>query len=128
MEWSLWTRDIESKIVSLCRELGIGIVTYGPLGRGFFGGRGVVEEIKDNLYLTNQSRFSRDNMEKNKHLFFRLENLAKKHKCTTTQLALAWVLHQGDVVVPIPGTSKIKNLDSNISALQVKLLDEDIKS
>jgi len=66
-------------------------------------------------------------MEKNKHLFFRLESLAKKHKCTTTQLALAWVLHQGDDVVPIPGTTKIKNLDSNISALQLKLSDEDIK-
>ncbi|XP_078179737.1 putative aldo-keto reductase 1 [Carex rostrata] len=127
MEWSLWTRDIESEIVPLCRELGIGIVAYSPLGRGFFGGRGVVEEIKNSLYLTNHPRFSRDNMEKNKHLFFRLENLAKKHKCTTTQLALAWVLHQGDDVVPIPGTSKIKNLDSNISALQVKLSDEDIK-
>ncbi|KAF3324373.1 aldo-keto reductase 1 [Carex littledalei] len=127
MEWSLWTRDIESEIVPLCRELGIGIVAYSPLGRGFFGGRGVVEELKDSSYLTNHPRFSRDNMEKNKHLFFRLESLAKKHKCTTTQLALAWVLHQGDDVVPIPGTSKIMNLDSNISALQVKLSDEDIK-
>jgi aryl-alcohol dehydrogenase-like predicted oxidoreductase len=128
MEWALWSRDIESEIVPLCRELGIGIVAYSPLGRGFFGGRGVVEELKDGSYLlTNHPRFVGENLEKNKHLFFRLESLAKKHKCTTAQLALAWVLHQGIDVVPIPGTSKIKNLDSNISALKIKLLDEDIK-
>ncbi|KAF3337442.1 aldo-keto reductase 1 [Carex littledalei] len=127
MEWSLWTRDIESEIVPLCRELGIGIVAYSPLGRGFFGGRGVVEELKDDSYLTNHPRFVGENLEKNKQLFFQLESLAKKHKCTTAQLALAWVLHQGIDVVPIPGTSKIKNLDSNISAVKVKLSDEDIK-
>ncbi|KAF3338550.1 aldo-keto reductase 1 [Carex littledalei] len=127
MEWSLWTRDIESEIVPLCRELGIGIVAYSPLGHGFFGGRGVVEELKDVSYLTNHPRFVGENLEKNKQLFFRLENLAKKHKCTTAQLALAWVLHQGDDVVPIPGTGKIKNLDSNISAVKVKLSDEDMK-
>ncbi|XP_078159057.1 putative aldo-keto reductase 1 [Carex rostrata] len=127
MEWSLWSRDIESEIVPLCRELGIGIVAYSPLGRGFFGGRGVVEELKDGSYYTNFPRFVGENLEKNKHLFFRLEGLAKKHKCTTAQLALAWVLHQGDDVVPIPGTTKIKNLESNISALKLKLSDEDIK-
>ncbi|KAF3341909.1 putative aldo-keto reductase 1 [Carex littledalei] len=127
MEWSLWTRDIESEIVPLCRELGIGIVAYSPLGRGILGGRGVVEEVKAGSILTNHPRFSGNNLEKNKHLFSRLERLAKKHKCTTAQLALAWVLHQGIDVVPIPGTSKIKNLDSNISTLNLKLSDEDIK-
>jgi aryl-alcohol dehydrogenase-like predicted oxidoreductase len=111
----------------LYRELGIGIVAYSPLGRGFFGGKGVVEELKDGSVLANYPRFVGENLEKNKHLFFRLESLAKKHKCTTAQLALAWVLHQGDDVVPIPGTTKIKNLESNISALKVKLSDEDIK-
>jgi len=127
MEWSLWTRDIESEIVPLCRELGIGIVAYSPLGRGILGGKGIVEELKAGSILTNHPRYTGENLEKNKSLFSQLENLAKKHKCTTAQLALAWVLHQKIDVVPIPGTSKIKNLDSNIGALNLKLSDEDMK-
>ncbi|XVF57249.1 hypothetical protein PTKIN_Ptkin06aG0189700 [Pterospermum kingtungense] len=98
MEWSLWTRDIEEEIVPLCRELGIGIVPYSPLGRGFFGGRAVMEK-----------------------------KLAQKHGCTPSQLALAWVLHQGDDVAPIPGTTKTKNLDSNIDSLRVKLSEAYLK-
>ncbi|KAJ3669893.1 hypothetical protein LUZ60_010217 [Juncus effusus] len=127
MEWSLWTRDIESDIVPLCRELGIGIVPYSPLGRGFFGGRGIVEEVQENTYLKSHPRFIPENMEKNKPLFMRLESLAKKHNCTPAQLALAWVMHQGDDVVPIPGTTKIKNLKDNIASLKLKLSDEDLK-
>ncbi|KAF3336756.1 perakine reductase-like protein [Carex littledalei] len=99
----------------LARELGIGIVAYSPLGRGFFGGRGVVEEVKDVSYLTNHPRFVGENLEKNKHLFFQLESLAKKHKCTTAQLALAWVLQQGDDVVPIPDED-IKELTDLVNA------------
>ncbi|XP_039140037.1 perakine reductase-like [Dioscorea cayenensis subsp. rotundata] len=127
MEWSLWTREIEQEIVPLCRELGIGIVPYSPLGRGFFGGKAVVEKLSENTILALHPRFIGENLEKNKALYVRVENLAKKHECSTAQLALSWVLHQGDDVVPIPGTSKIKNLDSNIGALQVKLTEEDLK-
>ncbi|XP_056168087.1 probable aldo-keto reductase 1 [Syzygium oleosum] len=127
MEWSLWTREIEQEIVPLCRELGIGIVPYSPLGRGFFGGKGVTETVPANSSLRNFPRFQAGNLDKNKVLYARMEKLAKKHNCTPIQLALAWVLHQGDDVVPIPGTTKIKNLDDNIGSLRVKLTEEDVK-
>ncbi|KAM0951835.1 putative perakine reductase [Dioscorea sansibarensis] len=103
IELSLWVRDIEQEIVPLCRELGIGIVPYCPLSRGFFGGKGVVQH----------PRFIGENLEKNKAL--------------PAQLALAWVLGQGNDVVPIPGTTKFKKLNSNIGALQVKLTGEAMK-
>ncbi|XVE62823.1 hypothetical protein DITRI_Ditri06bG0150900 [Diplodiscus trichospermus] len=127
MEWSLWTRDIEEEIVPLCRELGIGIVPYSPLGRGFFGGKAVVESVPANSFLTFQPRFQGENLARNKNLYLQIEKLAQNHGCTPSQLALAWVLHQGDDVVPIPGTTKTKNLDSNIDSLRVKLTEEDLK-
>ncbi|XP_048131504.1 probable aldo-keto reductase 1 isoform X3 [Rhodamnia argentea] len=127
MEWSLWTRDIEQEIVPLCRELGIGIVPYSPLGRGFFGGRGVTAAVPANSFLERHPRFQAETLDKNKILYFRIEKLAKKHNCTPIQLALAWVLHQGDDVAPIPGTTKIKNLDDNIGSLGVKLTEDDVK-
>ncbi|XP_024025211.1 perakine reductase [Morus notabilis] len=127
MEWSLWTRDIEEEIVPLCRELGIGIVPYSPLGRGFFGGRAVVEGVPANSFLEINPRFRGENLEKNKILYTELEKLAGKHGCTPAQLALAWVLHQGDDVAPIPGTTKTKNLDDNVGAFKVKLNNEDVK-
>ncbi|KAJ1385142.1 NADP-dependent oxidoreductase domain [Sesbania bispinosa] len=103
MEWSLWTRDIEDEIVPLCRELGIGIVPYSPLGQGFFGGRGIVQNVLANSYLTAYPRFQAENLNKNKNIYDRIESLGKKHQCTAPQLALAWVLQQGNDVVPIPG-------------------------
>ncbi|KAI4379011.1 hypothetical protein MLD38_016419 [Melastoma candidum] len=127
MEWSLWTRDIEDEIIPLCRELGIAIVPYSPIGRGFFGGRGVVDSVSENPMLANHPRFQKENLEKNKSLYFRLEALANKHGCSPVQLALAWVLHQGVDVVPIPGTTKIKNLDANVGSLAVKLSEGDLK-
>ncbi|KAM1223040.1 hypothetical protein EV1_010639 [Malus domestica] len=129
MEWSLWTRDIEEEIVPLCRELGIGIVPYSPLGRGFFGGKGVVESLPANNFLVSGfcPRFTGDNLEKNKVIFGNVRKLSEKHGCTTAQFALAWILSQGDDVVPIPGTTKIKNLDDNIGSLRVKLTEEDVK-
>ncbi|XP_042416523.1 perakine reductase-like [Zingiber officinale] len=127
MEWSLWTRDIEPEIVPLCRELSIGIVPYSPIGRGFFAGRGVTENLPSDTNMTNIERFSGENLENNKVLYLRVENLAKKHRCSPVQLALAWVLHQGDDVVPIPGTTKVKNLDVNIESLKVKLTKEDLE-
>ncbi|KAA8544929.1 hypothetical protein F0562_019676 [Nyssa sinensis] len=127
MEYSLWSRDIEREIIPLCRELGIGIVPYCPIGRGFFGGRGVVESVPKNSLLEIHPRFTGQNFEQNKNIYTRIDALAKKHGCTPAQLALAWVLHQGDDIVPIPGTTKIKNLDDNISSVRVKLTKEDIK-
>ncbi|XP_022742970.1 perakine reductase-like [Durio zibethinus] len=127
MEWSLWSRDIEEEIVPLCRELGIGIVPYSPLGRGFFGGKGVVESLPANSVLSLFPRFQGENLDRNEILYLKIEKLAEKHGCTPAQLALAWVLHQGDDVAPIPGTTKIKNLDSNIDSLKVKLTEEDLK-
>ncbi|XP_020579759.1 perakine reductase-like [Phalaenopsis equestris] len=127
IEWSLWTRDIEEEIIPLCRELGIGIVPYSPLGRGFFGGKAVLESVPTNSSLVSHPRFSEENLKKNKLLFFKLAKLADKHQCTTTQLALAWVLHQGNDVVPIPGTTKIMNLNNNINAINVKLTKDDLE-
>nr|C6TBN2.1 RecName: Full=Probable aldo-keto reductase 1; Short=GmAKR1 [Glycine max]ACU19234.1 unknown [Glycine max] len=127
IEWSLWTRDIEEEIVPLCRELGIGIVPYSPLGRGFFGGKGVVENVPTNSSLKAHPRFQAENLDKNKNIYERIEGLAKKHQATPAQLALAWVLQQGEDVVPIPGTTKIKNLDQNIGALAVKLSEKDLR-
>ncbi|QCD77648.1 probable aldo-keto reductase 1 [Vigna unguiculata] len=127
MEWSLWTREIEEDIVPLCRELGIGIVPYSPLGRGFFGGKAVTESIPANSFLAFQPRLQGDNFDKNKILYSRIEKLAEKHGCTSSQLALAWILGQGDDVVPIPGTTKIKNLDSNIGSFEVKLSKDDLE-
>ncbi|XVE89865.1 hypothetical protein DITRI_Ditri20bG0029100 [Diplodiscus trichospermus] len=127
MEWSLWTRDIEEEIVPLCRELGIGIVPYSPLGRGFFGGKAVVESVPANSFLSFLPRFQGENLDRNKILCQKIEKLREKHGCTSAQLVLAWVLHQRDDVARIPGTTKIKHLDSNIESLKVKLTEEDFK-
>lgn len=125
LEYSLWCRDIEGEMMSLCRELGIGIVPYSPLGRGFFAGKASVEELdaKDRraaLY----PKFAEENLVKNKIIYERVAALAKKYGCSPGQLALAWVCNQGDdrvSVVPIPGTTKVANLDENLDALKVKL-------
>ncbi|CAI9770410.1 unnamed protein product [Fraxinus pennsylvanica] len=127
MEYSLWTRNIEEEFIPLCRELGIGIVPYSPVGRGFFAGKAVVESLPPNSRLEHHPRFTRENLDKNKAIYFRIEALAKKHECTPAQLALAWVLHQGDDIVPIPGTTKIKNLHENIGSVKVKLTKDDLK-
>ncbi|XP_021686707.2 probable aldo-keto reductase 1 isoform X2 [Hevea brasiliensis] len=127
MEWSLWTRDIEEEIIPLCRELGIAVVPYSPLGRGFFGGKAVVESLPSETNLRKHPRFTEENVEKNKVFYIRIENLSKNYGCTSAQLALAWVLNQGDDVVPIPGTTKIKNLIDNIGALKIKLAKEELK-
>lgn len=127
MEWSLWTRDLEEEIIPLCRERGIGIVPYSPLGRGFFAGKAVVESLDPNIHAAAHPRLTGENLEKNRHIYHAIESLATKHHCSPAQLALSWVLHQGDDVVPIPGTTKIKNLDTNIGSLSLKLKEEDLK-
>ncbi|CAI0465755.1 unnamed protein product [Linum tenue] len=111
MQYSLWSRDIEQEIIPLCRELGIGLVAYSPLGVGFFA----------------HPRFAAENVHKNKVLYTRVANLATKHGCTPPQLALAWLLHQGNDIIPLPGTSKKKNLENNLRSLAVKLTEEDVK-
>ncbi|KAJ4715118.1 Perakine reductase [Melia azedarach] len=127
MEWSLWSRDIEEEIVPLCRELGIGIVSYGAVGHGFFAGKAIVESLPPDSSLISHPRFVGENLEKNKSIYTRVEKLAKKHKCTPAQLALAWLFKQGDDIVPIPWTTKIENLDKNIGSLTVKLTNEDVE-
>ncbi|XP_045796481.1 probable aldo-keto reductase 1 [Trifolium pratense] len=128
MEWNLWTREIEPDIVPLCRELGIGLVPYCPLGGGFFGGKAIKESLPSCSFLAMLPRLQGENFDRNKILYSQMEKLAEeKHGCTSSQLALAWLLHQGEDVVPIPGTTKIKNLESNISSIQVKLNEDDLK-
>lgn len=127
MEYSLWTRDIEEEIIPLCRQLGIGIVAYSPLGRGFFAGKAVVETLPSQSLLSMHPRFTGENLEKNKLFYKRLDDLASKHACTPSQLALAWLLHQGNDIIPIPGTTKLKNFENNIGSLTVKLTEEDLR-
>ncbi|XP_075655360.1 perakine reductase-like [Castanea sativa] len=127
IEYSLWVRDIEDEIIPVCRELGIGIVAYSPLGRGFFAGKAVHESLPTESVLNKFPRFTGENLEKNKILYSKLANLAEKHACATPQLALAWLLHQGDDIIPIPGTTKVRNLDTNIGSLAVKLSEDDLK-
>ncbi|XP_031280264.1 probable aldo-keto reductase 5 [Pistacia vera] len=127
LEWSLWSRDVEEDIVPTCRELGIGIVAYSPLGRGFFSsGPKLLQNISKDDYRQNLPRLQPENLEHNKKLFERVNEIAERKGCTTAQLALAWVHHQGDDVCPIPGTTKVENFNQNIKALSVKLTPEDM--
>ncbi|CAI9264371.1 unnamed protein product [Lactuca saligna] len=127
LEWSLWTRDAEEEVIPTCRELGIGIVPFAPLGCGFFAtGPKLVDNLADNDFRKILPRIQGENFEHNKVLFDRIGEMAQRKGCTLSQLALAWVLHQGDDVGPIPGTTKIENLNQNLGALDVKLTDEDL--
>ncbi|XP_054821138.1 probable aldo-keto reductase 2 [Prosopis cineraria] len=127
LEWSLWTRDVEGEIIPTCRELGIGIVAYSPLGRGFFSsGVKVVESFSENDFRKHLPRFHPENMEHNKIIFERVSEMATRKGCTPSQLALAWVHHQGNDVCPIPGTTKIENLNQNIGALSVTFTPEEM--
>ncbi|RVW24312.1 putative aldo-keto reductase 2 [Vitis vinifera] len=127
LEWSLWSRDVEEDIVPTCRELGIGIVAYSPLGRGFLSsGAKMVENLSDNDSRKYFPRFQPENLEHNKILYEQVSEIATRKGCTPSQLALAWVHHQGDDVCPIPGTTKIENLNQNIGALSVKLTPEEM--
>jgi aryl-alcohol dehydrogenase-like predicted oxidoreductase len=120
-EFSLWTRDPEREILATCRELGIGFVSYSPLGRGFLTGSfKSIEDIPANDVRRKHPRFQEDNFEKNRSIADNLTRLADEKKCTAAQLALAWVLSQGKDIVPIPGTKRIKYLEENIQALGVR--------
>jgi aryl-alcohol dehydrogenase-like predicted oxidoreductase len=127
-EYSLWTRDPEDEILPACRELGIGFVAYSPLGRGFLTGRfAKFEDLPADDYRRNSPRFQGENFQKNLDLVRRVEEIAKEKGCKPSQLALAWVLAQGDDIVPIPGTKRRKYLEENVGALNVKLTPEDLR-
>ncbi|KAF4378421.1 hypothetical protein F8388_021615 [Cannabis sativa] len=127
LEWSLWTRDTEEDIIPTCRELGIGIVAYSPLGRGFMSaGPKIVETLSDDDFRKNLPRFQPENMEHNQKIYEQVKEIAARKGCSPSQLALAWVHHQGNDVAPIPGTTKIENFDQNVGALSVKLTPEEM--
>jgi aryl-alcohol dehydrogenase-like predicted oxidoreductase len=127
-EYSLWSRDPEDEILPACRELGIGFVAYSPLGRGFLTGRfKTIEDLPPDDYRRNHPRFQGENFQKNLDLVERVEAIAKRKGCTPSQLALAWVLAQGDDIVPIPGTKRRKYLEENVAAVEVRLTPEDLE-
>ncbi|MBV8907988.1 MAG: aldo/keto reductase [Sphingomonas sp.] len=127
-ELSLWSRDAEAEVLPTVRELGIAYVAYSPLGRGFLSGRfKSPDDFPEDDFRKFHPRFQGENFEKNIQLVREVERLANEKGCTTAQLALAWVLAQGEDVVPIPGTKHVRYLDENIGALEVKLTDADLQ-
>lgn len=127
-EYSLWTREPEDKVLPTCRELGIGFVAYSPLGRGFLTGQiKRFEDFAPDDFRRSSPRFLGENFQKNLDLVKKVEDLARQKKCTSSQLALAWVLAQGEDVVPIPGTKRLKYLEENVGALNVNLTPEDLR-
>ena len=127
-EYSLWSRDVEDVILPTIRELGIGLVAYSPLGRGFLSGRfHSVEDLEEGDFRRMNPRFQGENFQKNLELVERVEELAAAKGCTAAQIALAWVLAQGEDAVPIPGTTRVRNLEQNIAALDVDLTADDLR-
>ncbi|MFF3647382.1 aldo/keto reductase [Streptomyces sp. NPDC002181] len=126
-EWSLWSRDVEAEIVPVCRELGVGVVPYAPLGRGFLTGRyGSVEKLAETDVRRGHPRFADGNRERNLAIVAKLDELAAAKGVTAGQLALAWVQHRGGDVVPIPGTRRQRYLEENLAALAVELSPGDL--
>jgi aryl-alcohol dehydrogenase-like predicted oxidoreductase len=123
-EWSLWTRDIENEVLQVARDNGVGIVPYSPLGRGFLTSP---DEFGENDMRSTQPRFQGDNFATNLRLVDQVRELADEKGCTPGQLALAWVMAQGDDVVPIPGTKRRTYLDENIGAVSVQLTATDLE-
>ncbi|MDX6582693.1 MAG: hypothetical protein QOI10_1877 [Solirubrobacterales bacterium] len=127
-EYSLWTRDLEAEILPTLRELGIGLVPYSPLGRGFLSGRfKAPEELDEDDFRRQGPRFTGDNLDANLELAKKVEELAGEKGCTPAQLALAWVLAQGDDVVPIPGTKRREYLEQNAGSVEVELSAADLE-
>jgi aryl-alcohol dehydrogenase-like predicted oxidoreductase len=126
-ELSLWSRDAEAEVLPTVRELGIGYVAYSPLGRGFLTGQFKSEaDFAEGDFRKNHPRFQGENFQRNLDLVKEVEALAEEKGCTTAQLALAWVLAQGNDIVPIPGTKHVKYLDDNIGGAEVELSDEEL--
>ncbi len=126
-EYSLWERDCETEILPSCRELGITFVAYSPLGRGFLTGQIKRAEDIPNDYRQNMPRLQQENLRQNLALAERVEEIAREKKCTPAQLALAWLLAQGEDIVPIPGTKRRKYLEQNAEAVHVQLTREDVE-
>jgi aryl-alcohol dehydrogenase-like predicted oxidoreductase len=122
VEWSLWTRDPERELVPLARELGVGIVAWGPLGNGFL--TGAVLELGEGDFRHNAPRFQAENLRWNVDRFAHLRTLADELEITPAQLALAWLLHRGDDVVPIPGSRSAAHIDENLQAAEIGLSEE----
>jgi aryl-alcohol dehydrogenase-like predicted oxidoreductase len=127
-EYSLWSRDVEDEILPTIRELGIGLVAYSPLGRGFLSGRiRSVEDLEENDFRRMNPRFQGENFQKNLELVERVEELAAAKNCSAAQIALAWVMAHGEDIVPIPGTTRVKNLEENVASLDIELTDDDLR-
>ncbi len=127
-EYSLWTRDPEEEMLATCRELGVGFVAYSPLGRGFLTGQlQRFEDLAADDYRRFSPRFQGENFQKNLNLVKEVEEMAREKKCQPSQLALAWVLAQGDEVVPIPGTKRRKYLEENAAAVNLNLTSDDLR-
>lgn len=128
-EYSLWTRDHEHGSLRTCRELGIGFVAYSPLGRGFLTGAiKSPDDFADDDFRKHNPRFQGENFYHNIRLVDKITEMAKEKGCTPSQLALAWVLAQGKDIFPIPGTKRVKYLEENAKAADIKLTDEDLKA
>lgn len=128
-EYSLWSRDVEDEILPTCRELGIGFVPYSPLGRGFLTGAiRAVDQFAAGDYRQYSPRFQGENFQRNLDVVARLEAIAAEKGCTPAQLALAWVLAQGDDIVPIPGTRRVARLEENVAALGITLHADELRS
>jgi aryl-alcohol dehydrogenase-like predicted oxidoreductase len=128
-EYSLWTRDPEDGVLAACRELGVGFVAYSPLGRGFLTGQiRRLEDLAENDFRRFSPRFQGENFQKNLELVAKVQTMAHDKGCTPSQLALAWVMAQGDDVVPIPGTKRRKYLEENVGALGVTLTADDLSA
>jgi aryl-alcohol dehydrogenase-like predicted oxidoreductase len=127
-EYSLWTRDPEDKILDVCEELGIGFVAYSPLGRGFLSGAiRRFEDLAEGDFRRTTPRFQGENFRRNRDLVDRIQEIAKEKKCTPSQLALAWLLAQGDTIVPIPGTKRRTYLEENAAAVSILLTPNDLR-
>jgi len=127
-EYSLWSRDAEDEVLPTVRELGIGFVAYSPLGRGFLTGRiKSMDDLEPDDYRRRSPRLQGENFVKNLDLVARIEELAREKGVTPSQLALAWVLHRGKDIVPIPGTKHVRYLEENVRALGVQLSDDELR-
>jgi aryl-alcohol dehydrogenase-like predicted oxidoreductase len=127
-EFSLWTRDVEEEVLPTLRELGIGLVAYSPLGRGFLTGAiQRLEDLEPGDFRRANPRFQGENLERNLDLVRRVKEIALEHDCTPGQLALAWVMRQGRDVVPIPGTKRRGYVEENVAATEIELSDEDLE-
>jgi aryl-alcohol dehydrogenase-like predicted oxidoreductase len=127
-EYSLWSREVEEEVRPAVEELGIGLVPYSPLGRGFLSGKiRSLDDLEGDDYRRNSPRFEAENLERNLDLVGVVEDLAAERGVTPAQLALAWVLSRGEHVVPIPGTKRVSYLEENLGALEVSLAEEDLE-